>query len=117
MPWHLYLMAAMYLFAGLMHFIKPKAYLAIMPGYIPAHKAMVFYSGVAEIVLGIALCFDTTRDWAIYGIILMLAVFLTVHIDMLSNERIKGKVPMWFIYLRLPLQFGLMYWAYFYLGL
>lgn len=117
MPWHLYLMAAMYIIAGCMHFIKPKAYLAIMPAYFPAPRAMVFLSGIAEIVLGIALCFQATKNLAIYGIIIMLLLFMTVHIDMLTNPRIKGKVPMWFIWLRLPLQFGLIYWAYFYLSL
>ncbi|RMB60450.1 hypothetical protein EAX61_06405 [Dokdonia sinensis] len=114
-PWHLYFMAGMYIIAGLMHFIKPKAYGAIMPKYIPAKRAMVFWSGVAEVVLGIGLCFEQTRTIAIWGIIAMLAVFMTVHIDMLTNEKLKTKFPMWAIVLRIPLQFGLMYWAYFYL--
>ena len=114
-PWHLYLMAGMYIIAGLMHFIRPKVYGAIMPAYIPAKRTMVFLSGVAEVVLGIALLFTQTRTLAIWGIIAMLAVFFTVHIDMLTNERMKGKFPKWLLWLRLPLQFGLMYWAYQYL--
>lgn len=114
-PWHLYLMAGMYILAGLMHFIRPKTYGAIMPKYIPAKRAMVFWSGVAEIALGIGLCFEQTRTIAIWGIIAMLAVFMTVHFDMLSNEKLKGKFPMWAIVLRIPLQFVLIYWAYFYL--
>ena len=35
--------------AGALHFIKPQPYRAIMPPYVPAHKAMVYASGVAEI--------------------------------------------------------------------
>ena len=62
-PWHLYLMAAMYLFAGVMHFIKPKAYLRIMPRYLPNPKVLVALSGVAEIILGIGLCFSATKDF------------------------------------------------------
>lgn len=115
MPYHLYIMSFMYIALGIMHFIKPKAYAVIMPKYIPARRAMIFWSGVAEVLLGIGLLFTETRVFAIWGIIAMLLVFLTVHIDMLSNDRIKDKVPRWFIWLRLPLQFGLMYWAYFYL--
>ncbi len=114
-PWHLYLMAAMYIVAGLMHFIKPRAYTSIMPRYIPAPKSMVFLSGLAEVILGVGCIFVTTRTLSLWGIILMLIAFLPVHIDMLSNEKIKKKVPAWFIWLRLPMQFGLMYWAYFYL--
>ena len=47
----LYLMGALYVFAGLMHFIKPKFYLRIMPPYVPFHRAMVAISGVIEIDL------------------------------------------------------------------
>lgn len=116
-PYHLYLMAAMYIFAGVMHFIKPKAYLRIMPKYLPNHKALVAISGLAEIALGIALCFPATKNWAIYGIMAMLLVFLLVHFYMLSGEKASAGVPKWILVLRIPLQFGLMYWAYFYLSL
>lgn len=115
MIWHLYIMAAMYIIAGVMHFIKPRVYGAIMPPYIPYKKAMVFWSGVAEVVLGVGLLFDTTRVFAVWGIILMLLIFFTVHIDMITNEKHKGKFPAWLLWLRLPLQFLLMYWAYQYL--
>ncbi|NKI33461.1 DoxX family protein [Croceivirga thetidis] len=114
-PWHLYLMAGMYVFAGIMHFIKPKAYLRIMPNYLPKHKALVFWSGVAEIVLGIGLCFTQTKDWAIYGIIAMLLIFLLVHFYMMKGEKESAGIPKWILLLRIPLQFGLMYWAYWYL--
>lgn len=87
----------------------------IMPRYIPNHKAMVYWSGLAEVVLGIGLCFSSTKNAAIYGIIAMLAVFLLVHVYMLSNEKAAAGVPKWILALRLPLQFGLMYWAFGYL--
>ncbi|WP_273567680.1 DoxX family protein [Maribacter halichondriae] len=115
MPWHLYLMAAMYIFAGTMHFIKPKAYLRIIPRYLPKHKLLVALSGLAEIILGIGLCFSVTKDLSIYGIIAMLAVFLLVHFYMLKGERESAGIPQWILTLRIPLQFGLIYWAYWYL--
>ena len=115
MPYHFYIMAVMYILTGLMHFIKPKVYIPIMPGYTPAKKAMIFWSGIAEVALGVGLLFSQTRVIAIWGVILILIIFFTVHIDMLTNENIKGKIPVWFIWLRLPMQFGLIYWAYFYL--
>lgn len=114
-PWHLYLMAAVYIFAGIMHFIKPKAYLRIMPRYIPQSKLMVSLSGIAEILLGIGLCVPALKNLSIYGIIAMLIVFLLVHIYMLSGEKASAGIPKWILILRLPLQFGLMYWAYWYL--
>lgn len=114
-PWHLYLMAVLYAFAGLMHFIKPKLYLRIMPRYLAYPKALVFLSGVAEIMLAIGLCFKTTQTYAIYGIVAMLLVFLMVHVHMLTSKKAGAGFPKWLLVLRIPLQFGLMYWAYWYL--
>ncbi len=88
----------------------------IMPRYLPAHKVLVYLSGVAEIVLGIAVCTPGTKNLAIGGIILMLSVFLLVHFYMLSSEKAGAGIPQWALWLRLPLQFGLMYWAYVYLS-
>ncbi len=115
MIWHLYAMAAMYTIAGIMHFVKPKAYMRIMPRYLPNHKGLVHASGYAEIVLGIGLCFPQTMNLSIYGIITMLAVFLLVHFYMLSGEKASTGIPKWILILRIPLQFGLMYWAWWYL--
>ncbi|WP_452223138.1 DoxX family protein [Lacinutrix chionoecetis] len=114
-PWHLYLMAAIYIFAGLMHFIKPKAYLRIMPRYLPNHKLLVKLSGFVEIVLGIGLCIPLFKNASIYGIIAMLVVFLLVHFYMLSGKKAAAGIPKWILILRIPLQFGLMYWAFWYL--
>lgn len=114
-PWHLYLMALMYVAAGIFHFLKPKIYMRIMPRYLPAHKLLVYLSGLAEIILGVALCFSVTKDFAIYGLILMLLVFLLVHFYMLSSEKAGAGIPHWLLILRIPLQFFLIWWAWFYL--
>ncbi|MCD2259993.1 DoxX family protein [Psychroserpens luteolus] len=114
-PWHLYLMAGMYGIAGLMHFVKPKLYMRIMPRYLPNHKQLVYASGLAEIALGIGLCIPALKAIAIYGIIAMLVVFLLVHVYMLSSDKAAAGFPKWILVLRLPLQFGLMYWAWWYL--
>ncbi|MGG5485441.1 DoxX family protein [Gaetbulibacter sp. PBL-D1] len=114
-PWHLHLMAAIYVFAGIMHFIKPKMYMRIMPRYLPNHKLLVLLSGIAEIALGIALCIPVLKTSAVYGIIAMLIVFLLVHFYMLSGEKASAGIPKWILILRIPLQFVLMYWAWSYL--
>ncbi|GGW71195.1 putative membrane protein [Winogradskyella epiphytica] len=114
-PIGLYLMAGMYMVAGLIHFIKPKMYMRIMPKYLPNHKALVYLSGLAEILLGIGLCIPVLKTLSIYGIIAMLSVFLLVHFYMLSGEKASAGIPKWILILRLPLQFGLMYWAWMYI--
>lgn len=114
-PWHLYLMAGIYIVAGSIHFIKPKTYLRIMPRYLPAHKPLVFLSGAAEIILGAGLFFPETKNLAVYGIILMLLIFLLVHFYMLSSKKAGAGFPKWALWIRVPLQFLLMWWAWYYL--
>ena len=114
-PTGLYIMAVLYIIAGIMHFIKPKMYMRIMPKYLPNHKALVLWSGAVEIVFGIGLFFAEFRDLALVGIIAMLFVFLLVHVFMLTNKESSTKIPKWILILRVPLQFVLMYWAWVYL--
>ncbi|GLU45631.1 MauE/DoxX family redox-associated membrane protein [Allomuricauda sp. NBRC 101325] len=116
-PWHLYLMALLYIFAGIMHFIKPKMYMRIMPQYLPSHKLLVVLSGIFEVAFGVALLIPFAREWAVYGIILMLLSFLPVHFYMLSSEKASAGIPLWLLILRVPLQFVLMYWAFSYVNI
>lgn len=87
----------------------------IMPRYLPAHKLLVYLSGIAEIILGVGLILHQTKSLAIYGIILMLAIFLLVHFYMLTSKKAGAGFPKWILLLRIPIQFGLMWWAWYYL--
>ena len=111
-PWDYYLMAVMYGFAGLMHFIKPKMYEKVMPDFMPRPKLLVYLSGVAEIVLGAALLISGLKNWAIIGIVAMLIVFMIVHINMLRGGKHAAGVPMWILILRIPIQAVLVWWAF-----
>ncbi|MEH6535645.1 MAG: hypothetical protein V7719_04585 [Psychroserpens sp.] len=86
-----------------------------MPGYVQNHKKLVFLSGIAEIVLDIGLCIPMLKAISIYGIIVMLVAFLLVHFYMLSGEKVSAGIPKWILLLRIPIQFGLMYWVWYYL--
>ena len=111
----LYIMAALYILAGLNHFRAPKFYLAMMPPYIPLHKQMVRWSGYAEVILGFFLLWPQTRPVAAWGIVMMLVIFLTVHIHMFENRKSKfAGIPTWIIIARIPFQFILIGWALIY---
>ncbi len=114
-PTGLYIMAGIYILAGSMHFIRPKMYMRIMPRYLPYHKILVYLSGIAEILLGIGLYIPALKTISLFGIMAMLAVFLLVHFYMLSEEKASAGIPKWILILRIPLQFGLIYWAWIYL--
>ena len=114
MSWHLYILATIFIIVGIFHLIKPRAFMRVMPLYIPYHKAIVYLSGIAEILGGIGLLFSNTKIISIYAIIGMLILFFPVHIHMLVNEKASLKLPKIVLIFRLLLQFGLIYWAYLY---
>jgi uncharacterized membrane protein len=71
-----YLQAAFYTFAGVMHFVSPAAYRPMMPDYLPAPDFLILLSGVAEVVVGLGLLWPRTRAWAGWGVVaLLLAVW------------------------------------------
>lgn len=49
------ILAAFYAFAGYLHIVRPEPFLTIMPGWVPFPEAVVFWTGVAEILGAIAL--------------------------------------------------------------
>lgn len=108
----LIIMAVLYIIAGIMHFIFPKFYLRIMPPYIPFHKAMVYLSGVAEIALGIGLFIPEIRIWSAWGVIALLVAVFPANVYHLTSKGAGMKVPIWGLWVRLPIQFLLIYWAF-----
>ena len=115
MTWDYILMACIYIFAGIMHFVAPKVYIKIMPDYFKHKLFFVYLSGIAEIACGAALFFETLKSYAIYGIVAMLLIFLLVHINMLKGKKEGRGIPKIILILRLPLQFLLIWWAIYYL--
>jgi len=66
------LLAAFWIAAGANHFLMPRAYRSIMPDYLPAHRELVIWSGVAEIVGGVAVIAPATRRlarWWLFGVL------------------------------------------------
>ena len=113
----LWVMAAFYVFAGVMHFVRPDVYLPMMPPYLPWPGPLVFLSGVAEVALGLAILVPRLRPVAAWGIILLLiAVFpANIHIA-LNNVPLFGNpegAGIW-NWVRLPMQGVLALWAWWY---
>ncbi len=107
----LYLMSLVYVVAGILHFVRPETYVRIMPPSIPAPLTMVYLSGVAEIVLGLAVLIPAFRTWAAWGIILLLIAVFPANWYMAVSGQFSH-TPSWILWARLPLQLVLIYWAY-----
>lgn len=108
-----YVMGIFYVFAGSMHFISPETYLKMMPKILPYHLPLVYITGVAEILCGLGLLFQETRVIAAWATILLLVAIFPANINMAMNPEQFGISP-WILYLRLPLQFVLIWIAYLY---
>lgn len=114
LPWHLYLMASLYILAGLNHLRVPRVYVRMIPPAFPAPKLLNYISGTAEIILGVLLCIPECTPMAAWGIIALLVAVFPANVYMLTNDKAGMGVPRWILLLRLPLQLVLLYWAWLY---
>lgn len=115
----LWVMGGFYVLAGMLHFAAPEFYLQMMPPALPWHGALVALSGIAEIALGILVLIPATRTQAAWGIIALLCAVYPANIYMAVYDIPLTSRPEWMSqptaaqqWLRLPLQFVLMAWAW-----
>jgi uncharacterized membrane protein len=100
--------------AGANHFIVPATYLGMMPAELPAPLALVYISGVAEILGGLGLILPQTRKLAAWGLIALFVAVFPANLNMALNHLSLGTthVPTWALWARLPLQGVLIAWAW-----
>jgi uncharacterized membrane protein len=112
----LYVMAIVYIGAGMLHFVNPKFFLDIMPTYIPLkfHDKIVQISGVFEIVLGAMLIPEATRVMGAWGLVALLIAVFPANIQMCVTFWQKKNPFFWGTVARLPIQFVLIWWAWLY---
>lgn len=107
-----WLLALLFVGAGVNHFIHTDFYSNIIPPYLPWHEALVYVSGVFEVALGVLLLVPGVTALAACGLIaLMIAVFpANVHMALHPDQYPAfGPVALW---IRLPVQGLLIAWAY-----
>jgi uncharacterized membrane protein len=107
-------LALFFLVAGVVHFIAPAPYLAIMPPSLPWPAAMVAVSGAAEILGGLGICFRPTRRAAGWCLIALLLAVFPANIQAISTGMTFGGyvVREWMLWARLPLQLLLIIWVW-----
>ena len=117
----LYVMGVFYAAAGVFHFVAPKVYARVVPPQFPRPVALVYLSGIAEIVLGIGVLIRRTRQQSAWGIIALLIAVFPTNVHMATNNVATDAAPDWaesitraVLWLRLPLQGVLMLWAWWY---
>ena len=114
----LWVMIAVYLAAGINHFVMPEFYYPLIPDYLGNKATLNILSGIAEIAGAVGLMIPATRKWAAYGIVAMLIAFLPTHIYMITDAdkvAFDGKtLPVWVALVRLlvihPILIGWAWW-------
>ena len=109
-----FVLAALMAAGGVMHFVSPRFYLRMMPRRLPAHRAIVVVSGVAELACAGALLVRSLSPWAAYALIVLLIAIFPANINMAVNNISFGQkpTPRFLLWARLPLQLVLIAWAY-----
>jgi uncharacterized membrane protein len=109
-----YVLALAMMGIGILHFVSPKPFVSIMPAWLPAHLALVYVSGVFEILGGLGLLMPWSQTLAAWGLVALFAAVLPANVNMaIHNLPLNGKRFSWAArWGRIPLQGVLMAWAY-----
>jgi uncharacterized membrane protein len=112
-------LAAFFVGAGVSHFTATAFFVQIVPPWVPAPLAVVWISGVAEIVLGLLILPRATRRLAGWGLVALLLAVFPANAHMATTNLQLHDPPAWMgqptptqLWLRLPLQLVLIAWAW-----
>jgi uncharacterized membrane protein len=93
---------------GILHFTATSIEASIVPPYIPWPVAAVLVSGVAELMGAAGILIPGLRKAAGIGLFLLTVAVTPVHIHMLQEPELFH-VPLWALWLRLPIQLALLW--------
>lgn len=101
---------------GTLHFLVPQPFIKIVPGLLPYPAALVYISGFFEILGGIGLLVPAVSQMAAWGLLLLFIAVYPANINMAVNHIHLENIPdgNWFQAIRLPFQFVLIAWAWWY---
>jgi uncharacterized membrane protein len=113
-----YLLAGIFVVGGALHFLSTQTYLRLMPPQVPYPQELVYLSGIIESGLGIMLLIPKTGRIAAWALIHTLIAIFPANIygavtSGTDHPAMPG-VPVVLAWLRLPVQFLLIAWAYLY---
>jgi uncharacterized membrane protein len=99
--------------AGINHFVMPKPYEGIVPPRMKSQaRNLVAISGVAEVAGGVGVLLPFTRRLSGLGLVALLMAVFPANLHMARNPEEFRKIPRLALYLRLPLQPLVMWWAW-----
>lgn len=100
-------LAGIFTVSGVLHFVAPKPYEAIVPKPLPHKRELVQVSGVAEIACAGLMLYPRTRRLGGLASAGLLAAVFPANVQMTIDTARDSRKPWWFTLgtvLRLPLQ-------------
>lgn len=100
-------------FTGIDHLVAPERYLAMMPGFVPLHREVVFVTGLCELAGAVGLLISRLRWLA--GV--MLAVYFVAVFPANIKNAVEGlsvaglPAAQWYYWVRLLFQPLVIWWA------
>ena len=93
---------------GIMHFVATDTEATIVPPWMPWPVAAVLVSGVFELLGAVGILYPPTRKASGIGLFLLTIAVTPAHVYMLQRPELFP-VPLWALWLRLPVQLGLLW--------
>lgn len=108
-----WLLAALFVLAGILHFARPQFYFEMMPPFLPFPLELVYVSGAFEILGGVGILIPRLRLWAGWGLIALLICVFPANLQMFLNHFSAEGWTLFTVVLliRLPLQLLLIAWV------
>ncbi|MET0208369.1 MAG: hypothetical protein ABW220_04970 [Burkholderiaceae bacterium] len=97
-----------FLVGGIAHFAATDAEMRIVPPYIPWPRVAVWVSGGFELLGAAGLLWRPTRRAAGVGLLLLTLAVTPCHVYMLQRPDLFPAIPLWALWLRLPVQGALL---------
>lgn len=104
-------LAALFAAGGIIHFVRPETFTGIVPGFLPAPRAVVYLSGAAELLCAAGLL--RREKWAAFASAALLVAVLPANIQMALDLTAREGEWSWkaiVAWARVPLQLPLI-WA------
>jgi len=104
------LLSLMMISMGALHIAVPAPFQKTISSFLPYSLALVLLSGLCEIAGGIGIQIPKTRKLAAYGLIALYIAVFPANVNMAIHSSQFGSP--WILWLRLPFQIPLIWWAW-----
>jgi uncharacterized membrane protein len=106
------ILAAVFVAAGILHFVATPLFAKIMPPALPDPVLLVRVSGLFELLGGLGVLLPATQRYAAWGLAALLLAVWPANVTMAIDHAAWPRIPLWALWARVPLQLPLILWAW-----